>query len=123
MGALVARLDPHPTYVTGRRWDVLAANRSARALFADWPTLPPGERNMLWWMFTDLRAREVFLEWEKEAAAQLARFRAVATRRGDDPEFVDLVERLHRASPEVREWWPRHEGERLCGAPTHSVTT
>jgi len=29
---LVDRLDPHPTYVTGRRWDVLAANRAARAV-------------------------------------------------------------------------------------------
>lgn len=115
VGVLVAHLDPHPAYVTGRRWDVLAANRSARALFVDWPTLPREERNMLWWMFTDPRAREVFVEWEKEAAAQLARFRDAASRRGDDPEFVDLIERLHRASPEVREWWPRHEVVPLGG--------
>ena len=31
VAALVARLDPYPTYVTGRRFDVLAANRAAPA--------------------------------------------------------------------------------------------
>ena len=34
---MVDRLDPFPAYLKGRRWDVLAANRAARALFADWP--------------------------------------------------------------------------------------
>jgi len=48
VATLVDRLDPHSTYVTGRRFDVLAANRAARALWTDWPALPPQERNMLW---------------------------------------------------------------------------
>jgi transcriptional regulator with XRE-family HTH domain len=106
--ALVERLDPHPTYVTGRSWDVLAANRAARAVWTDWPTLPPQERNMLWWTFTHPGARTVLIEWETEAAAQLARFRAAAARHPGDPEFDSLIERLKAASPEVRAWWPRH---------------
>jgi MmyB-like transcription regulator ligand binding domain len=52
IASLVAQLDPYPTYVTGRRWDVLTANRGARALFTDWDALPLGDRNMLWWVFT-----------------------------------------------------------------------
>lgn len=106
---LVDRLDPHPTYVTGRRWDVLAANRAARALWTDWPALPPDRRNLLWWMFTDPAAREVFIEWETEAAAQLARFRWAAARHPDDPGFRALLDRLLHASPEARAWWRRHE--------------
>jgi len=39
----------------------------------------------------------------------LARFRAAAGRRPGDPDFTGLIDRLHRASPEVRSWWPRHE--------------
>jgi hypothetical protein len=105
----VARLDPYPAYVKGRRWDVLAANRAARGLFADWPARPPEDRNMLWWTFTDPAARKVFVDWEHEASAMLARFRSAAARRPDDPDFADLIERLQQASPEVRAWWPRHD--------------
>jgi transcriptional regulator with XRE-family HTH domain len=106
---LVDRLDPHPTYVTGRSWDVLAANRAARALWTDWPALPPAERNMLWWRFMDPAARSVLIEWQTEAAAQLARFRAAAARYPDDPEFGSLIQRLHAGSAEVRAWCPRHD--------------
>ncbi|MBA2773746.1 MAG: helix-turn-helix domain-containing protein [Nocardioidaceae bacterium] len=107
--ALVHRLDPHPTYVTGRRFDVLTANRAARALWTDWPALPPQERNMLWWMFTDPAARTILIEWETEASALLARFRAAADRHPDDPEFAAVIGRLQDASPQVRAWWPRHD--------------
>jgi transcriptional regulator with XRE-family HTH domain len=109
VAALVDRLDPHPTYVTGRRFDVLAANRAARLLWADWPALAPEQRNMLWWTFTDPAARTVLVEWEHEASALLARYRAAAARHTGDCAFDELTERLHAASSEVRDWWPRHE--------------
>lgn len=109
VAALVDHLDPHPTYVTGRSWDVLAANRAARALWTDWPALAPEDRNILWWTFTDPAARIVLVEWESEAAAQLARFRAAAASHPDDRAFLALIDRLHGASPEFRTWWPRHE--------------
>ena len=106
---LVDRLDPCPTYVTGLHWDVLAANRAARALWTDWTARPPEARNMVWWMFTDPGAREVMVEWEKEAHALLGRLRASAARHPGDPGFRELLDRLLEASPEVRAWWPRHE--------------
>jgi len=109
VGTLVSRLDPFPAYVKGGRWDVLAANYAARALFADWAALAPGDRNKVWWMFTDPAARKVYVEWEQEASDLLGRFRAAAARRPDDPAFTTLIERLHQASPEVRDWWPRYE--------------
>jgi DNA-directed RNA polymerase specialized sigma24 family protein len=79
------------------------------ALFVDWLELPAPERNELWWMFTDPRARDVYANWEKDASAMLARFRLSAARRPDDPGFAELIERLHEHSAEVRAWWPRHE--------------
>ncbi|MFI7028675.1 helix-turn-helix transcriptional regulator [Microbispora rosea] len=106
---LVDRLDPCPAYVTGRRWDVLAANRAARTLWTDWLLLAPEARNMLWWMFTDPAARMVFVEWEQEASALLARFRSAAARHSGDHGFEELTARLKTASPEVRAWWPRHD--------------
>lgn len=109
VAALVDRLDPHPTYVTGRRWDVLAANRAARTLWADWPALPADRRNILWWTLVEPSARAVLVEWEMEARAQLARFRAAVARRPDDPRVQSLLDRLLAASPEARQWWPRHD--------------
>jgi transcriptional regulator with XRE-family HTH domain len=109
VAALVDRLDPFPTYVKGRRWDVLAANAAARELFTDWLALPPGERNLVRWMFTSARAREVYLEWEQEARAMLGRFRLAAARHPSDPEFTELIASLRRDSPHVRDWWPRHD--------------
>jgi transcriptional regulator with XRE-family HTH domain len=107
--ALVERLDPYPTYVTGRRFDVLASNRAARALWTNWPTVPPDQRNMLWWTFCDPAARTTLVDWETEASALLARYRAAADRHPHDPTFAQLTNRLQAANADVRQWWSRHE--------------
>jgi hypothetical protein len=106
---LVQRLDPFPTLVKGRRWDVLAANPSARELFDDWESLPAGERNLVRWMFTTDRAREVYVDWEQEAQAMLGRFRLAAARHRHDGDFAVLIAELQRDSEHVRDWWPRHD--------------
>ncbi len=106
---LVQRLDPFPTIVKGRRWDVLAANAAARELFTDWDALPARERNLVRWMFTTDRAREVYLDWEHEARAMLGRFRLAAARYRDDPDFTALIAELQRDSEHVRDWWPRQD--------------
>lgn len=113
---LVQRLEPFPTVVKGRRWDVLAANPAARELFADWQTRHPGERNLLRWMFTTDQAREVYLEWEPEARAMLGRFRLSAARHPDDPDVRALIAELQRDSDHVRDWWPRHDVTAIGGS-------
>lgn len=110
---LVDRMDPYPTYATGRRYDILAANRGARALFADWPALPPADRNIVWFMFTEPRARTLYVDWERESAAALARFRAAAAHNATGAHFPELIERLLAASPEARELWQRHDVQPL----------
>jgi transcriptional regulator with XRE-family HTH domain len=113
---LVQRLEPFPTLVKGRRWDVLAANPAARELFGDWPAGPPGERNLVRWMFTTDQAREVYLEWEPEARAMLGRFRLSAARYPDDPDIAALIAELQRDSEQVRDWWPRHDVTAIGGS-------
>jgi len=102
-------MDGTPAYVTGRRWDILAYNRAAAAIFTEFASLPQGRQNILWWVFTVPAARDVLADWEGEAQALLARFRAAAGRHVGDPEFAELIEELHALSPQVRIWWPRHE--------------
>jgi transcriptional regulator with XRE-family HTH domain len=113
---LVERLEPFPTMVKGRRWDVLAANPAARELFADWTAGPPGERNLVRWMFTADQAREIYLEWEPEARAMLGRFRLSAARYPDDPDVRALIDELQRDSEHVRDWWPRHDVAPIGGS-------
>jgi hypothetical protein len=113
---LVQRLEPFPTLVKGRRWDVLAANPAARELFGDWSAGPPGERNLVRWMFTTDQAREVYLEWEPEARAMLGRFRLSAARYPDDPDVRALIAELQRDSEHIRDWWPRHDVAAIGGS-------
>ena len=114
VAGLVRRLEPCPTLVKGRCWDVLEANQAARELFGDWSGTPgtpgtPGEPNLVRWMFTSDSAREIYLEWEPEARAMLGRFRLAAARHPGDPRVARLIAELRRDSPQVRDWWPAHD--------------
>ncbi|MCM3882510.1 helix-turn-helix domain-containing protein [Frankia sp. R82] len=106
---LVRRLDPHPTFVKGRRWDVLAANSAACELFTDWDARPPADRNLVRWMFTDEQARHVYLDWEREARAMLGRFRLATAAYTNEPSVAALIAELLHASARVRQWWPNHD--------------
>jgi transcriptional regulator with XRE-family HTH domain len=108
LAALVARLDPHPAYVTGPRFDVLAWNAAVGLLWTDWGARPDEERNMLLWMFLDPEARAVMVEWDREAEALLGRFRVAHARHAGDPAFDALAARLQEESPEARAWWAAH---------------
>lgn len=58
---LVETLDDlTPAFVFGRRTDVLAANRLAKALMIDFDALPHRDRNMLRYMFLDESARDLY---------------------------------------------------------------
>ncbi len=121
VAGLVERLEPFPTLVKGRRWDVLTANSAACELFADWSAGAPGERNLVRWMFTTDRAREVYLEWELEARAMLGRFRLSVARYPDDPDVRTMIAELQRDSEHVRDWWPRHDVTAIGGSGTKKL--
>ncbi|MEU4898108.1 helix-turn-helix transcriptional regulator [Streptomyces sp. NPDC044780] len=97
-----------PAFVLGRRGDVLASNRLARALIIDFEALPYHERNMARFMFLDEAARELWPEWETVAAEMVASLRLEAGRHPDDPRLTELVGELTIKSPEFRKWWADH---------------
>jgi transcriptional regulator with XRE-family HTH domain len=103
------QLDIMPAMVLGRRWDILAWNRSIRAFFLDFEQVRPDERNLLWLIFVDPRLRSLLVDWSSRAADTLARYRADYGRHAGDAEFVQMVEKIKSVSPEFREWWPRHD--------------
>jgi transcriptional regulator with XRE-family HTH domain len=106
---MLASLAGQPAYVLGRRWDVLAWNRAAVALFGDYGELQGDERNIMHLVFADRRHRRLLVDWEDVAPAALAMFRADSARYAGDPDFARLIEGLRRKSPEFRKWWPKHE--------------
>ena len=97
-----------PAFVLGRRSDVLATNRLARALIIDFDALPYHERNMARFMFLDEAARELWPEWETVAAETVATLRLEAGRHPDDPRLTELVGELTIKSADFRRWWADH---------------
>lgn len=105
---IVASL-PEPAYLTGQRWDVLAWNDAAAALFGDFGQLAPEDRNVLHWMLTDAAARHVFGQtWPEEARRMVSLFRAAHDLWPGDTAFVTLVDRIGASCPEFDAWWSEH---------------
>ncbi|GIJ50248.1 transcriptional regulator [Virgisporangium aliadipatigenens] len=97
-----------PAFVTGRRMDVLAANRTARALICDFPALPAKRRNMARFVFLDENARDLLPDWPAVAADTVAVLRIDAGRHPDDPDLSALIGELSVKDPDFRRWWADH---------------
>ncbi len=98
-----------PAYVTGRRWDVLAWNAAADAIFT-YSAAPQEDRNSLIRMLTGAGARTLFGDtWRGEAQRMVAEFRATHDLWAGDPAFVDLLDRLRAGCPEFDGWWETHD--------------
>lgn len=105
-------LGSNPGYVVGKRWDRLAWNTAARAVFDDFPRLPPRERNVMWALFANPARRQLYANWEQVARDALAKFRISYGRYAGDPFLGELVEDLLQVSQEFRLWWPQHMVQR-----------
>src|SRR5919108_5182229 len=60
-------LSMQPAYVVGRRWDVLAWNSAAAAVFGDYGALEGDARNIIHMVFTNPRHRRLLVDWEELA--------------------------------------------------------
>ena len=105
---IVASL-PEPAYLTGQRWDVLAWNDAAVALFGDFGRFAPGDRNILHWMFTDPAAKTLFGEtWAEEARRMVSLFRTAHDLWPGDTAFSALVDRIRASCVKFDAWWSEH---------------
>jgi transcriptional regulator with XRE-family HTH domain len=105
---IVASLS-EPAYLTGQRWDILAWNDAAAALFGDFGRIGAEDRNILRWMFTDPAARTVFGQtWAGEARRMVSIFRVAHDLWPGDPAFASLSDTLQASSPEFLGWWAAH---------------
>ncbi|UOZ05746.1 helix-turn-helix transcriptional regulator [Amycolatopsis sp. WQ 127309] len=98
-----------PAMVTGRRLDVLAANRLAKALYRDFDAPPPRERNMARFVFLDPLARELYADWESSARSVVATLHLYAGRNPYDPALAELIGELSVRDQDFRVWWADHD--------------
>src|SRR6201995_3883276 len=100
---------PHPAYITGRRWDVVAWNEAAEEIFA-FGRLPEEDRNTLLLMMTNKKTRKSYgAGWADVAKRMVAMFRTTHDVWAGDPAFAELLARLRQDSPEFGQWWCAHE--------------
>lgn len=126
--------DGTPAMIMGRRLEVLAANRLAEALYADFgapepraeepdaeepdaaePAAPgsgtPDQRgrNLARFLFLDPAARALFADWESAARGAVAALRFYAGRHPYDPGLNPLVDELAGMDADFRRWWAGHD--------------
>ncbi|QGR00189.1 XRE family transcriptional regulator [Paenibacillus psychroresistens] len=101
-------LNPHPAYIMGKRWDLLAWNKAAELVFAFSEIAPPHSRNFLWRCFTSpvLRSHS---QWDKLAESLIAQFRADSARFPGDKWFSELIDDLNQSSEVFRLGWAKHD--------------
>ena len=106
---LLDTLDHVPAFIFGRRTDVLASNRLARAVITDFDAMPASKRNFARFMLLDPAARELYLDWDTLAAETAAILRLEAGQRPNDRQLADLVGELTLRCPEFSGWWNDHQ--------------
>ncbi|WFU68849.1 helix-turn-helix transcriptional regulator [Bradyrhizobium sp. CB2312] len=120
-------LEFSPALVRTATWDVVAWNRAASVVLTDYGAIPPGQRNILRFIFCDPRVRAAQYDWDSVARFVVAAFRADAARAGAVSHVADFVDELCRTSPEFAALWRdndvRHHGDGIkrLRHPLHGV--
>jgi transcriptional regulator with XRE-family HTH domain len=104
--------------VRNRRWDYLAANALARAVYADIFDGRLDPPNQVRYVFLDERAQSFFDDWPAVAHDTARILRSEAGRDPHDSETAALIEELSQTSAEFRAVWSQHD-VRLPAAGLH----
>jgi transcriptional regulator with XRE-family HTH domain len=110
---LLDAMEGYPAYAIAPDWTINGWNAPYVALYPNISTVPMGDRNLLWLMFTDPYVRTLLPDWEVTSHRFLAEFRAEVGPRRGDPAVAGLIERLLDASDVFRAGWKRHDIQRF----------
>jgi len=106
---LLDALPYSPAILKTATWDILAWNRAAAVVLADYGKLPPDERNVLRMLFGDANRHASQPGWEAMARSVVAAFRVDAARAGAEAEIMPLVRELCDRSPEFAGIWREND--------------
>jgi transcriptional regulator with XRE-family HTH domain len=101
--ALLERLEPAPAVVLNRLSDILAFTSGFQRLAGPIGLLETQPANLLWFVFTDARARTVYPDWSRVADNQVAHLKSHAI--FDGLHTARLVGELTAAWPAFSERW------------------
>ena len=113
-------LELSPAIVKTSTWDIVAWNRAAATVLADYENLAPRERNILRLMFCNSAVRAAQPDWDCAARFVVAAFRAEAARAGAAERVSDLIDELSRESAEFAAMW-RDNDVRTYGEGTKYI--
>jgi len=107
-----------PAVLLGRFNDILAWNRAGHLLLArhldrEAPSGIEDRPNQLRMLFLDPHTRDLYIDWDEEAALAVASLRYVAAQFTDDRRLAELVGDLSMNSPDFARLWAGHD-VRLC---------
>jgi transcriptional regulator with XRE-family HTH domain len=110
---LLDALGPSPAYAITASWAIAGWNAAYERFYPGVATAEPGDRNLLWLVFTDPAVRALLGDWETDSRRFLTQFRAEAGARLGDPEVVALLARLEAASERFRTGWASRDVDRF----------
>ncbi|XVU28345.1 helix-turn-helix transcriptional regulator [Actinoplanes sp. CA-054009] len=99
---LLRSMPTTPAWILDFRFDVLAHNAAAAALFGPGFTVGTNTAEPL---FLDPGARDFQLDWTRIAREHVGNLRANLARHPDDPRLTTLIDGLRRQSPDFATWW------------------
>jgi hypothetical protein len=100
-----------PSLVTDQRWNVIAWNKAACAIYRDFSKMNVCERNIVWAMFTDDQYKQLLVDWNLHAKGLLGQFRLTYGQYIEDAWLAQFIDDLKMQSAEFNQWWPLHEIE------------
>lgn len=106
---MLDEFSPNPAYVIGRRYDFLAWNAAAEAVFMISRPSPPHDYNLMWRQFTDPVWREGSEDWETVSQRIVAEFQTSRARYLEDVSFSQFIADLKNVSSDFARMWQGHE--------------
>ncbi|WP_120522643.1 helix-turn-helix transcriptional regulator [Arthrobacter celericrescens] len=108
MQQLLDAITEAPAWIRNARYDHLASNSMARALYAPMMNGPEQPANSARFLYLDPAAKEFFVDWDRAADDVAAMLRSEAGRNPYDKALSELIGELSTRSEVFRQRWAKH---------------
>lgn len=106
---MLARQLQYPCFIIDESTDILAWNRSAELVFADFNSMPVQDRHILNLVFLNKDFRNRLVNWDEFARYTAAWARTNFERSKNNSKYIERFEQLNRDSEDFRRCWDLFE--------------